>query len=74
MNNVRKITGYFLVGLILIFTIVAIMGIWGIIDIDLREVMTKLLSSLLVVFVASAVVLFITSVLIKEDSNTKLEE
>jgi hypothetical protein len=65
MNNVRKITGFVLVGLILIFTIVAILGIWGVID--LEEVMTKVLSSLLVVFVASAVVLFITTVLIKDE-------
>ena len=67
MNNVRKITGFVLVGLILVFTIVAILGIWGVID--LEEVMMKVLSSLLVVFVASAVVLFVTTVLIKEESH-----
>jgi hypothetical protein len=67
MNNVRKITGYVLVGLILIFTIVATLGIWNVID--LEEVLTKVLSSLLVIFVASAVVLFITTVLIKDDAN-----
>ncbi len=69
MNSIRKITGFILVGLILIFTSVAILGIWGIID--LEEVMTKVLSSLLVVFVASAVVLFITTVLIKDDGSKK---
>ena len=67
MNNVRKITGFVLVGLILVFTIVAILGIWGVID--LEEVMMKVLSSLLVVFVASAVVLFVTTVLIKEENK-----
>ena len=70
MNNVRKITGFILVGLILIFTTVAILGIWEIIN--LQEVMTKVLSSLLVVFVASAVVLFITTVLIREESKREL--
>ena len=67
MNNIRKITGFILVGLILVFTLVAILGIWGLID--LENVMTNVLSSLLVVFVASAVVLFITTVLIKDDST-----
>jgi hypothetical protein len=65
MNNVRKITGYILVGLILVFTTVAVLGIWGVIN--LEEVLNKVLTSLLVIFVASAVVLFITTVLIKED-------
>jgi uncharacterized membrane protein YccC len=56
-----------LVSLILVFTLVSILGIWGVID--LEDIMTKVLSSLLVVFVASAVVLFITTVLIKEDQS-----
>ena len=67
MNNIRKITGFILVGLILVFTTVAILGIWEIIN--LQEVMAKVLSSLLVVFVASAVVLFITTVLIREEAK-----
>ncbi|QQS51372.1 MAG: hypothetical protein IPM71_01225 [Bacteroidota bacterium] len=69
MNNVRKITGIVLVALILIFTSVAILGIWEIID--LQEVLSKVLSSMLIVFVAAAVILFITTVLIKEDLKTK---
>lgn len=69
MNNVRKITGIVLVALILIFTSVAILGIWEIID--LQEVLSKVLSSMLIVFVAAAVILFITTVLIKEDPKTK---
>lgn len=67
MNNVRKITGFVLVGLILVFTLVAVMGIWGVID--LEEILMKVLTSLLVVFIASAVILFITTVLIKDDQN-----
>jgi uncharacterized membrane protein YccC len=67
MYSTRKITGFILVSLILVFTLVSILGIWGVID--LEDIMTKVLSSLLVVFVASAVVLFITTVLIKEDQS-----
>lgn len=67
MNSFRKITGFVLVGLILIFTIVAILGIWDVID--LEQVMMKVLTSLLVVFVASAVVLFVTTVLIREENK-----
>lgn len=67
MNNIRRASGYVLVGLILVFTMVAILGIWGFID--LQEILIKVLQSLLVVFIASAVVLFITTVLIKDDSK-----
>jgi hypothetical protein len=67
MYSTRKITGFILVSLILIFTLIAILGIWDIIV--LEDVMTKVLSSLLIVFVASAVVLFITTVLIKDDQQ-----
>jgi sterol desaturase/sphingolipid hydroxylase (fatty acid hydroxylase superfamily) len=69
MNNIRKVTGYILVSLIVVFTTVAILGIWEIID--LQEVLAKVLTSLLVVFVASAVVLFITTVLLRDE--TKVE-
>jgi len=67
MYSVRKITGYILVGLIIVFTMVAILGIWDVIN--LEEILTKVLSSLLVIFVASAVVLFVTTVLIKEEQK-----
>lgn len=65
MKNVRMITGYILVGLIVIFTVIAILGIWNIINFE--DVVNNALKSFLVVFVASAVVLFITTVLIKDD-------
>jgi multidrug resistance efflux pump len=65
MKNVRIITGYILVGLIVIFTVIAILGIWNIINFE--DVVNNALKSFLVVFVASAVVLFITTVLIKDD-------
>ena len=70
MDSVKKISGFILVGIIIIFTVVGILGIWGIID--LEDIMKKVMSSLLVVFVASAVVLFITSVLIKDDQQKNI--
>ncbi len=71
MNNVRKITGFILVGLIVVLTVVAILGIWGVVD--LEQVLTRVLTSLLVVFIASAVVLFITTVLIKEEQKKTID-
>jgi hypothetical protein len=65
----KKIVSFILIGLVLVFTLVALLGIWGIID--LEQVMTKILYSLLSVFAASAVILFIFTVLIKDDEHPK---
>ena len=69
MSMLKKTVSYILIGLILIFTIISILGIWGLIDIDLQKVMLNTLYSLLVVFAASAVILFIFTVLIRDDQN-----
>jgi hypothetical protein len=71
MNMLKKSVSYILIGLILIFTIISILGIWGLIDIDLQNVMLNTLYSLLVVFAASAVILFIFTVLIKDNDKQK---
>lgn len=60
----KKIISYFLIFLVLLFTVIAILGIWNIINI--KDVFGNLMQTLLVVFIASAIVLFIFSVLIKE--------
>jgi predicted acyltransferase len=65
----KKVVSYILIGLVLVFTLVALLGIWGVID--LEQVMSKIIYSLLTVFAASAVVLFIFTVLIKDDTTNK---
>ena len=67
MNTVKRIVSYILIGLVLIFTVIAILGIWDLID--LEHIMVNTLYSLLVVFAASAVILFIFTVLIKDDEK-----
>ena len=72
MSTVKKVVSYILVGLVLAFTIITLLGIW-IEDFNIEIVMKKSLFSLLVVFGASAVILFIFTVLIKDDGN-KLDQ
>lgn len=53
---------------VVLFTVLAILGIWGIIDIE--NFAWKSFSSILVIFVSAAILLFIFSVLYKsEDDN-----
>lgn len=66
-NSVKKVVSYILIGLVVLFTVIAILGIWDIIT--LEDILRKMVSSLLVIFGASAVVLFIFTVLIKDQEN-----
>jgi polyferredoxin len=68
-KSVKKIVSYILIGLVLFFTVIAVLGVWGFIEFE--DVIRKIMSSLLIIFAASAVVLFIFTVLVKEDSQQK---
>ena len=70
-TSVKKIISYFMIILVLIFTIIALLGIWDIISID--DIIKKMFVSLMVVFAAAAVILFIFSVLIKDEGPEKLD-
>ncbi len=71
-TSVKKIISYFMIILVLIFTIIALLGIWEIISLD--AIIRKMFVSLMVVFAAAAVILFIFSVLIRDDGPEKLEK
>jgi hypothetical protein len=68
-HSVKKVISYFLITLVLVFTILALLGIWDIIS--LEDIIKKMFVSLMVVFAAAAVILFIFSVLIRDDEPTK---
>jgi hypothetical protein len=69
MNLAKKIVSYVLIALVLVFTIVSILGIWDIIQ-NLENVVLNIIYSLIVIFAASAVILFIFNVFMK-DSDRK---
>jgi hypothetical protein len=65
MNLAKKIVSYVLIALVLIFTIISILGIWDIIK-NLENVVLNIIYSLIVIFAASAVILFIFNVFMKD--------
>ena len=71
-TSVKKIISYFMIGLVLVFTVIALLGIWEIIS--LEEIIRKMFVSLMVVFAAAAVILFIFSVLIRDQEPDKLDK
>jgi hypothetical protein len=71
-SSVKKIISYFLIVLVMVFTVIALLGIWEIIS--LEDIIKKMFVSLMVVFAAAAVILFIFSVLIREDNSKELPQ
>ncbi|HXK80795.1 MAG TPA: hypothetical protein PLO05_01395 [Bacteroidales bacterium] len=69
MSAFRKISGYLLVGIVFLLTALAILGIWEVIDFE--HVVRKSIMSLFVIFVAAVVILFILTVIIKDNKQPK---
>lgn len=67
MNTMKKIVSYILIICVLLFTVIAILGIWDIID--LQNIMMNSIFSLIVIFAASAVILFIYTVFMKDQDQ-----
>ena len=59
--KVKKIIAYTLSVLVLLFSLVAILGIWEIVDIE--DLIARMFKSLMVVLAAAAVVVLIFSIL-----------
>lgn len=66
-SKLKKTVAYILVGMVIIFTGVGLLGVWDVID--LHDLWRKLIYSLLVVFMSSIILLFIFSVFIKDDKK-----
>jgi heme A synthase len=67
MDTMKKVVSYILIACVLMFTIVAILGIWDIID--LKNIMMNTIFSLIVIFAASAIILFIYTVFMKDSDQ-----
>lgn len=66
-NKVRKVVAYVLAILVLLFSIVAILAIWDIIE--YRYLIKRMFQSLMVVLAASAVIVLIFSLLDRPDKE-----
>ena len=71
-SSIKKVISYFMIVLVLLFTVVALLGIWEVIS--LEDIIKKMFVSLMVVFAAAAVILFIFSVLIGDEGQEPLEK
>ena len=68
-EQVKKISSYVLIGIVVAVTIVSILSIWDVIA--LERVFWKASQSLFVVFIAAVVILFISSVVMNNSDKRK---
>ena len=66
----RKGISILLAILALFFTVISILAVWDIIEIE--HIISKTLTTLLIIFISAAVILFIFSVLYKGGDDSKL--
>lgn len=66
-NLLKKIASIAIVVLVLFFTVISILAIWDVIIIE--NILSKSLGTLLVLFVSSAIILFIFSVILRDDKK-----
>jgi hypothetical protein len=67
----KKVSSYLLMGIVVIVTVVSILAIWDVIE--LERVFWKTSQSLFVVFIAAVVILFISSVVINNNDKRKTD-
>ena len=66
-GSVRKIIAYILAALVLIFSVVAILAIWDIIE--YRYLIKRMFQSLMVIMAASAVIVLIFAILDRPEKD-----
>jgi len=69
--KVKRIIAYTLSALVLLFSVVAILGIWEVIDIE--YLIARMFKSLLVIMAAAAVVVLIFSILDRPDRPDRMD-
>jgi len=66
-TTTKKFAAYVLTAIVLFLTVVALLGIWEIID--FQYILRKVLTSLFVVFLSTVIILFIFSVVLRDDEK-----
>jgi len=66
-SNVRKVVAYVLAALVLIFSVIAILAIWDLIE--YRYLIKRMFQSLMVVLASSAVIVLIFAILDRPEKD-----
>ncbi|MFW5820274.1 MAG: hypothetical protein ACOCWA_03230 [Bacteroidota bacterium] len=64
MSSIKKIIAYFFSILVLAFCILAILGIWNVIE--LENLLSRMFQTMMVILAAAAVIVFIFAIMLRE--------
>jgi hypothetical protein len=67
MTPFKRIIAYILTGLVLLFAVVTLLGVWGFID--LEDLFIKMFKSVVVILATAAIIVFIFAILIRDDGQ-----
>ena len=65
MTPFKRIIAYILTGLVLLFAVVTLLGVWDFID--LEDLFIKMFKSVLVILATATIIVFIFAILIRDD-------
>jgi hypothetical protein len=65
MTPFKRILAYILTGLVLLFAVVTLLGVWDFID--LEDLFIKMFKSVLVILATATIIVFIFAILIRDD-------
>jgi membrane protein DedA with SNARE-associated domain len=73
-KSVKLFVSYILIGTVLTVTIVAVLAIWGLIEINANEMFNNVMLSLIAIILGALVVLAINNIFLKENTNKNKDE
>ncbi|MBN2682370.1 MAG: hypothetical protein JXR58_07665 [Bacteroidales bacterium] len=73
-KNIKLFISYILIGTVLTVTIVAVLAIWGLIEINANKMFNNVILSLLAVILGALVVLAINKLFLTDSSSDKKKD
>jgi hypothetical protein len=67
MTPFKRIIAYILTGLVLLFAVVTLLGVWGFID--LEDLFVRMFKSIIVILATAAIIVFIFAILIRDNEQ-----
>lgn len=70
-KNIKLLVSYILIGTVLVITIVSVLAVWGLIEINANKMFNNTVISLVTIILGALVVLAINKIFLSESGNNK---
>lgn len=69
MTPFKKIIAYFLTGLVILFAVITLLGVWGFID--LEDLFVKMFKSVIIILGTATIIVFIFAILLRDGGRSE---